>query len=191
MEPAENSKLLPAKSPSLVDLCVQTAIDNIQYLGNVGEVETHLLDRILPHCTIEQLMHIENETEGRDLCQATDKLWKKFYEAIFGTQHTSDVVEKMKLCKRKFLWRQLYQAKLMVQREPKKPFLERLMQLHKKEDERRQQLRICVRAPTTARKRCVNAAGSNLPNAESKIMKKPKEECLDRYSNTLLRHSCQ
>lgn len=46
--------------PSLVDLCATVVIDNIRYLGDVGETDIHLLERILPHCTSEQLMHVEN-----------------------------------------------------------------------------------------------------------------------------------
>ena len=53
------------KTPSLVDLCVQTAIDNLRYLGNVGPVDHHLLERILPHCTLDQLTHIEKASEVR------------------------------------------------------------------------------------------------------------------------------
>lgn len=52
--------------PSLVDLCVQTAIDNVRYLGDVGETDSHLLERILPHCTLEQLIHVENSTQVRN-----------------------------------------------------------------------------------------------------------------------------
>ena len=52
-------------APSLVELCVQIAIDNIRYIGNVGATDSHLLDRILPHCTVDQLMHIENATDVR------------------------------------------------------------------------------------------------------------------------------
>ena len=53
------------KAPSLVDLCVKTTIDNVRYLGDVGETDLHLLDRILPHCTFDQLMHVENSTKVR------------------------------------------------------------------------------------------------------------------------------
>lgn len=53
--------------PSLVDLCVQVAIDNVRYLGDVGETDFHLLERILPHCTLEQLMHVEKCTEVRKI----------------------------------------------------------------------------------------------------------------------------
>lgn len=52
-------------APSLIDLCIKTAIDNLRYLGDVGETDIDLLGRILPHCTIDQLMHIEKSTEVR------------------------------------------------------------------------------------------------------------------------------
>ncbi|XLT09549.1 hypothetical protein HN51_055342, partial [Arachis hypogaea] len=47
------------KLRSLVDLCVQKIIDNIRYLGNVGCVDLHLLEQILPHYTVDQLMRVE------------------------------------------------------------------------------------------------------------------------------------
>lgn len=167
---------MQGKPPSLVDLCIQTVIGNIRYLGNVGEVDMHLLERILPYCTIEQLMHVENET-GRDLSQVTDKIWKKIYEAVFGTRHTNDVVEKMKMCKGKFLWRQLYQAKLMVQREDQNQSLERLKQLYKKEDERRQSMQVQIRAkaPTSAKKRCFSEGyGDGSKELNNRIASKRK-----------------
>lgn len=48
--------------PSLVDLCVNVVIANVRYLGDVGETDSHLLEQILPHCTRDQLMHVENST---------------------------------------------------------------------------------------------------------------------------------
>lgn len=51
------------KTPSLVDLCVRTVIDNVRYLGDVGETDSHLLERILPHCTVDQLLHVETSTK--------------------------------------------------------------------------------------------------------------------------------
>lgn len=53
------------KIPSLVDLCVNTAIDNLRFLGDVGETDIHLLERILPHCTLDQLMHVEKSSKVR------------------------------------------------------------------------------------------------------------------------------
>ena len=50
----------------MVDLCVRTAIDNLRYLGDVGETDLYLLDRILPHCTVDQLMRVEKCTEVRN-----------------------------------------------------------------------------------------------------------------------------
>lgn len=51
------------KIPTLVELCIQTAIDNVRYIGDVGETDIHLLKDILPHCTADQLMHIEKSSE--------------------------------------------------------------------------------------------------------------------------------
>ncbi|XP_057488300.1 uncharacterized protein LOC130774304 [Actinidia eriantha] len=51
------------KAPSLVDLCVQMAVKNVRYPGDLGETDLHLLDRILPHYTVDQLKHIGDSTE--------------------------------------------------------------------------------------------------------------------------------
>lgn len=44
---------------------MRKAIDNLQYIGDVGETDIQLLKRILPHCTAEQLNHIETSTKVR------------------------------------------------------------------------------------------------------------------------------
>ncbi|RHN38676.1 putative RNA polymerase II transcription factor SIII, subunit A [Medicago truncatula] len=72
------------------------AIDNVKYLGDVSHVDHHMLERILPHCTLDQLMHIEKSTQGMDLSPITDQLWKKFFEKQFGINCTNEVVKKMK-----------------------------------------------------------------------------------------------
>lgn len=59
--------MMRRKTPSLVDLCIRTAIDNVRYLGDVGETDIELLSHILPHCTVDQLRHIEKCTEVRQL----------------------------------------------------------------------------------------------------------------------------
>lgn len=123
--------------PSLVDLCVQTAVDNVRYLGDVGETDIDLLGRILPHCSLEQLKHVEKSTEvrnsmiklsscsvtypspflmfkfffqGRDLSQVTDRLWKRFYQIEFGDKSLNQVVERMKQKKVTFKWKKLYEV---------------------------------------------------------------------------------
>ncbi|MBA0683221.1 hypothetical protein Goari_024893 [Gossypium aridum] len=124
------------KTPSLVDLCVRTVIDNVRYLGDVGETDSHLLERILPHCTVDQLLHVETSTKGRDLSSVTDKLWKNFYELQFGRESMKIVIERMKLKKVSFRWRQLYEAKLKDVQEAENKAIDRLKQLYKKEDAR-------------------------------------------------------
>ncbi|KAL4566730.1 hypothetical protein LXL04_030853 [Taraxacum kok-saghyz] len=96
--------------PTLVDLCVQKAIDNVRYMGDVGETDQHRLERFLPHYTVEQLMHIEDATEERDLSPVTDNLWKNFYLLQFGAKATNVVIERMKEKRVSFKWRQLYEV---------------------------------------------------------------------------------
>ncbi|XP_075498014.1 elongin-A-like isoform X2 [Primulina tabacum] len=120
--------------PSLVDLCIQVAIDNVRYLGDVGETDFHLLERILPHCTLDQLMHIENNTKGRDLSPATDELWKKFYVRQFGIESANLVVERMGQKRVIFKWKQLYEAKLKDREEATQKSLDRIKKRYQEED---------------------------------------------------------
>lgn len=57
---------LTKQPPSLVELCVRIAIDNVRYIGYVGGVDFQLLDQIFQHCTLEQLIHIEDSTQVRN-----------------------------------------------------------------------------------------------------------------------------
>lgn len=170
--------------PSLVDLCVQTVVLNVRYLGNVGETEFHLLDRILPHCTMDQLTHIENCTEGRDLSPVTNKLWKKFYERQFGAESVELVVERMKKRRVEFKWRDLYKAKSQEVEEKEKKILERLKQRYTDEAAQKQkrQIQLCTKVPPSSCKRSFfGAAGpdNSTSNTKSNIMKKAKLEFLN------------
>ncbi|GLT34180.1 hypothetical protein SLA2020_087110 [Shorea laevis] len=173
--------MLNSTPPPLVDLCVRTAIDNVRYLGDVGETDLHLLDRILPHCTLDQLMHVEKSTKGRDLSPVTDKLWKKFYELQFGVKSMNVVVERMKKKKVSFKWKQLYEAKVKDMNEAENKAVDRLKQLYKKEDARKQsrQVQLCSKVPPSSNKRGFFAGpGYNLSNVKSNIMKKAKIELM-------------
>ncbi|KAK9690073.1 hypothetical protein RND81_09G103000 [Saponaria officinalis] len=168
-------------APSLVDLCVQTAIDNVKYIGDVGATDSHLLERILPHCTVEELMHIENATTDRDLSPVTDKLWKKFYEIKFGAKNVEIVVDRMTKKRVAFKWRQLYQAKLKEQNEVQKQSLERLAQSFRNESARKQsrQIQFVAKAPPSSKKRSFGGAfgsSSSFSNVKSNIMRKAKVE---------------
>lgn len=169
------------KIPSLVDLCVQKAVDNVRYLGDVGETDFHLLERFLPHCTVEQLTHIEDSTEERDLSPVTDKLWKNFYMLQFGVKSTNIVVERMKEKRVSFSWRQLYEAKLKDVEEAQQKSFERIKQLYKKEDAKKQsrQVQLCTKVPPSSNKRGFWGGSSSIGNTKSGIMKKAKLEFLN------------
>ncbi|OWM78758.1 hypothetical protein CDL15_Pgr002929 [Punica granatum] len=175
---------LKKKVPSLVDLCIQTAIDNVRYLGDVGETDIGLLEQILPHCTVDQLMHIEESTKGRDLSPVTDKLWKKFYEKQFGPENTNLVLRRMKQKNVSFRWMKLYEAKLKDVEEAQNKSLDRIRQLYKKEDARKQsrQVQLCSKVPPSSNKRSWgNGPGYNVGNLKGNLMKKAKIEFLKRY----------
>ncbi|KAD2805986.1 hypothetical protein E3N88_39363 [Mikania micrantha] len=59
--------------PTLVDLCVHKAIDNVRYLGDVGVPFRTVFTTL--YC--RTVMHIEDSTKDQDLSPLTDKLWKK------------------------------------------------------------------------------------------------------------------
>ncbi|KAF8018076.1 hypothetical protein BT93_H3089 [Corymbia citriodora subsp. variegata] len=177
----ELGRNMPAKrkAPSLVDLCVRTVIDNLRYLGDVGGTDPELLRKILPHCTVDQLMHIEKSSKGRDLTPVTDNLWKNFYEKEFGSQSTKLVIERMKETKVSFRWSQLYEAKLKDIDEAQKKSLDRMKQLYKETDARKQsrQVRLCSKVPPSSNKRSFGG-GYNVSYLKSNIMKKAKIETL-------------
>ncbi|KAK7287525.1 hypothetical protein RIF29_00806 [Crotalaria pallida] len=173
------------KLPSLVDLCVQKVIDNVRYLGNVGSVDQHLLERILPHCTLDQLMHVEKASEGSDLSPVTDKLWKRFFEKQFGTNCTNEVIRRMQAKRVSFKWMQLYEAKLKEIAQAEKEAVDRMKQRYKKEDAKKQsrQVRLCTKVPPSSKRRFWgdNGPGYNVSNVKSNIMKKAKIEFLKSH----------
>ncbi|KAK2441373.1 transcription elongation factor B polypeptide [Trifolium repens] len=170
------------KKPSLVDLCVQKAIDNVRYLGNVGPVDHHLLERILPHCTLDQLMHVEKASKGTDLSPVTDKLWKKFFEKQFGIDRTNEVIEIMSEKRVSFRWLQLYEANVKKMDQQEIEAVAKLKKMYKAEDARKQsrQVKICTKAPPSSKRRFWgdNGPGYNVSNVKSNIMKKSKIEFL-------------
>ncbi|KAK2982601.1 hypothetical protein RJ640_024661 [Escallonia rubra] len=171
----ESDIVMKTKVPSLVDLSVQTAIDNIRYLGDVGETALHLLERILPHCTMEQLMHVESSTETRDLSPVTNKLWKRFYELQFGAKSTNVVVERMKEKKLQFKWKQLFEAKSKDVEEAQQKSFDRIKQLYKKEDARRIVLSEEAWSPWEVRATYGAVLWEDIPNGWRKIGKQSRQ----------------
>lgn len=177
--------MMERRTPSLVDLCIRTAIDNVRYLGDVGETDINFLEQILPHCTVDQLMHVEKSSEGRDLSPITDGLWKRFYEKQFGVKSTNLVVERMKEKKVSFKWRLLYEAKLKDWEDAQQRSVERISQLYKKEDARKQsrQVQLCTKVPPGSKRSFWGGSGSsnNFSGGKRNLMKKAKMEFLNSH----------
>ncbi|CAA7055830.1 unnamed protein product [Microthlaspi erraticum] len=170
---------LSKKPLSLVDLCVRTAIDNVRYIGYVGGVDFHLLDQIMQHCTLEQLMHIEDCTQDTDLSPVTNKYWKRFCVKQFGPKADALNV----IVDEDFKWRELYEAKLKEVEEDEKLVIDKLKERYKAEDERKQsrQTKLCSKTPPMKKPFWGNSGSSyNLSNVKSNIMKKAK---LDLYKS--------
>ncbi|XP_024023408.1 uncharacterized protein LOC112092188 [Morus notabilis] len=174
--------MMKRKIPSLVDLCVFTAIDNLRYLGDVGETDLYLLDRILPHCTVDQLMHVEKFSEGRDLSPVTDKLWKKIYEKEFGVANAKLVVERMEKRNVRHKWIKLYEAKKKEVDAAQNEAFDRIAQRYKEADALKQsrQVRLCTKVPPSSKRSFFGGSGPsyNVSNVKSNIMKKAKIDYL-------------
>uniref|UniRef100_A0A7I4FGW4 Elongin-A n=2 Tax=Physcomitrium patens TaxID=3218 RepID=A0A7I4FGW4_PHYPA len=168
---------------SLLELCVRSAIDNLQYISDVGETDIQLLKRILPHCNAEQLNHIESSTKGRDLSPITDDLWRKCYGRKFGNDAVEMVKERMSDRKCKFKWRQLYQAKCREQDEIQRKGVSRLRELYKEQNsqkERKQIVPIDLKPPESKRIKRTGPGGSSGPSskapAKGRLMQKARME---------------
>ncbi|KAK4777398.1 hypothetical protein SAY87_017585 [Trapa incisa] len=170
------------KVPSLVELCVLKAIDNVRLLGDVGETDSCFLEQILPHCSVNELIHVEKSTKGRDLSPITDKLWKKFYERQFGSESVDLVLKRMKEKNVSFKWAKLYQAKLKDLEDSANKSLDRIKELYKKEDALKQsrQVRLCSDVPASRNRRSHrgNGPGRHVCKYKSDLMKKSKMDLL-------------
>ncbi|XP_068638905.1 uncharacterized protein [Aristolochia californica] len=172
------------KAPSLLQLCIQTAIDNIRYLGDVGETDIHLLKEILPHCTADQLMQIEKSSQGRDLSFVTDSLWKKFYQQHLGEESQNLVLKRMKQKQVVFKWRQLYEAKLKERDEAQQRSVERLRKLYAEEGVKKQsrQIQICSKVPPSNKRGFWGGSGpTGGCSTKGNLMKKARTEFLKSH----------
>ncbi|KAF5178542.1 transcription elongation factor B polypeptide [Thalictrum thalictroides] len=164
---------------------VKLAIDNVRYLGDVGETDIDLLRDILPHCTSEQLMRIEKSTEGRDLSPVTNKLWRNFFEKDFGIERLSEVWKEERQKKRP-QWRRAYENELKECDKKRKLIGDKLKKLYSEEANEKQsrQVQICSKIPPSSNKRnFYGGSGSynKFSNTKGRLMKKAKMEYLNSH----------
>lgn len=53
------------RAPTLLELCIENQIREIHRLRDVSRVDDHILERLLPKCTAQQLAVVENCTQVR------------------------------------------------------------------------------------------------------------------------------
>ncbi|KAL3678322.1 hypothetical protein R1sor_021278 [Riccia sorocarpa] len=159
--PRKSAKLSGNKPPALEELCIRSAIDNLDHIRDVGHTDTRLLKVILPHCTPEQLLKIEENTKGRDLSQITNELWLGHYSRKFGEDNVRTVQERMRKTNKIFKWKALYQAKLREQDDVEKKCVQRLRELYKESSEKKdsRKLQQIELMPPPGRKRTFSSVG--------------------------------
>ncbi|GAA0142294.1 hypothetical protein LIER_03227 [Lithospermum erythrorhizon] len=158
------------KVPSLVDLCVQTAIDNVRYLGDVGQTDFQFLDRILSHCTLDQLQHIEECTQERDLSPVTNRLWKRFYDSQFCRMEVKESTAKN--CN----WKLRFQAQMKKEHDKQEKSIERMRLRFAEAEAKKQsrQIQMCSKLPPAKKRSWFGGGGPNLGNTKGSLMKKSK-----------------
>eukprot|EP00246_Nothoceros_aenigmaticus_P010453 TRINITY_DN26981_c0_g1_i1.p1 TRINITY_DN26981_c0_g1~~TRINITY_DN26981_c0_g1_i1.p1 ORF type:complete len:215 (+),score=27.17 TRINITY_DN26981_c0_g1_i1:84-647(+) len=169
---------------SLQELCVRSAIDNVAHLSDVGDTDSSLLEVILPHCTADQLLHIETATKDRDLSPITNDLWKRIYERKFGRNSVELVQDRMEKRDKVFLWKNLYEAKLKEQDKLQQKGVERLRQLYEKTKQEKQgrRLLVCEKIPPVSRRRSAptsvarGGGVSDPAGTRGRLMKKARME---------------
>ncbi|CAO2210019.1 unnamed protein product [Urochloa humidicola] len=175
----------PGRKPrSLVDICVQKAIDNLRYVSYVDGIPTELLKRILPHCTLPQLKHIEGNTK-MDLSEVTDPLWRRFYRQQFGEDHTNLVIKRMKESGGYYTWRDLFEVKEKQQQKLEDKMLKKITQKFQAEKAEKQskQIKLCTKVPPSSKRSFYAGGGpSSLSNCsyKSPILKKARMEANSR-----------
>ncbi|KAK1620477.1 hypothetical protein QYE76_025994 [Lolium multiflorum] len=169
------------KAPSLLELCVRKAIDNLRHIQSVDGVDTPLLRRILPHCDLEQLTRIESRT-AKDLTPVTDVLWKGFYRRQFGEEHTSRVVDRMQRAGARYRWKDLFRAKTVQQKEVEDKMVEALTNKCRARNAERQSRaikRFTKVQPSSSCKRSYFGRGSGISSGsgyKNPLMKKARME---------------
>lgn len=170
----------------MLELCKQLAIDNARYLGNVEGVDLDLLKDILPHCTIDQLIRIEDATKGRDLSSVTDSLWKRFFEKQFGVDDANEVIRKMKQKQTVFKWRRLYEAKMEVIEKEQNEIAKKIRRRYEESEtqKKNRQVQLCNKAPPSSRKRSFyggSGPSNSCSSLKGNLMKKARMEYLNSH----------
>ncbi|KAM3399947.1 hypothetical protein ACQJBY_005053 [Aegilops geniculata] len=171
----------PGRKPlSLLDLCIRSAVDNLRTLNSVDVVPDELLKRILPHCTLEQLTHIESCTHA-DLTDVTDVLWKRFFQREFGEENMNLAIKRMKENGVRYKWKKLFEARTEKQKQVEARMSAGLKNKYQAANAAKQskQIKVCTKIPPNSKRSFWGGSGSSsLSNSsyKSPILKKARME---------------
>ena len=127
--------------------------------GDIGCLHPDFLEKLLPHCSMDQLAHIERCTKV-DLTPITNKLWKTFFQRDFGGRAIDEMVQEMKI-KNVFKWSEAYEGKSKRVEQDEKEVGERLKKMYQEEAARKKsrQIRVLDKVPPPSS--CNKRIGSN------------------------------
>ncbi|KAH9573678.1 hypothetical protein CY35_01G013100 [Sphagnum magellanicum] len=112
-----------AERPSLLELCIRTACENVAHIGDVGSLPTQFVSRILQSCSgADQLRHIEVSSKRSDL--VTDELWRGWFANDFGTtcaEYIMHTGERLGPANPTPKWRRLYDEKQIRSQSNRRP----------------------------------------------------------------------
>ncbi|KAL3687432.1 hypothetical protein R1sor_013741 [Riccia sorocarpa] len=118
-----------SSSPLLEQSFLLLGIQNLDQLGDIGHIDVSLLKVILPYCSPEQLLKVEESKKEIDLTPITNELWLHHYSHRFGEESARAAQER--LTKETFKWRALYQAKVCEEKNTEVKGVQRLRELYK------------------------------------------------------------
>jgi transcription elongation factor B polypeptide 3 len=122
--------------PTLKQLAIYTLIDNVDALGDVGDVPSYLLEQVFAVCSPEQLNHIETSTRRDDL--NTEKYWESHCKKVGIKEKAPNAT-----------WKDMWLQKVESDRERERRALKRLREMHESEQaaKRAKQIKILPSQP--------------------------------------------
>ena len=145
----------------LNDNWVSVAIGLLDSFGDVGSYHPDFLEKLLPHCSKDQLAHIERCTTKVDLTPITNKLWKTFFQRDFGGRATDEIMQEMKNVV-DFNWSEAYEAKSKRVEQDEKEVGERLKKMYQEDAARKKsrEIKVLDKVPPPSSS-CNKRIGSN------------------------------
>ncbi|GAQ77802.1 RNA polymerase II transcription factor SIII subunit A [Klebsormidium nitens] len=165
----------------LQELCLYKIVDNLDMLGDVGDTPAIFLERILAHCTLDQLKRIEDASKGRDLESITNEFWHRFYQKKWGAEATGIIENRVQKKGLPLRWRALYDHKVKQEEQIQAKCVSRLRELFIKEKNEKlaRTVQVCARRPEVKKR----AVGPQSPGGvqRGRLLAKAKKDYVGSF----------